>query len=251
MSPRSPEANEELRAQSRERILAAALEVFAEKGYHDATISDITARAGVSRGLLTYYFPGKQNLVDELLDRYLDEVAAIIDVTGSPDERLAAIIDRIMIAAATTVPVQRMALSLVVNPATHPRFAAAEARKEHRVIALEDGLRDLFAARGAADPALEEVLLRSVLEGVVFKTAVYTDQYPVERIRRRLYELYSLPEPTADLLAPDAPEPSEPAEPPDPSEASESSTGPGPLEAPDGPDLPPVGRMRASRPPRA
>ncbi len=32
----------------------AALEVLAEKEYHDATISHITARAGVSRGLLTY-----------------------------------------------------------------------------------------------------------------------------------------------------------------------------------------------------
>ncbi|MFJ3671239.1 TetR/AcrR family transcriptional regulator [Streptomyces sp. NPDC090106] len=199
MSPRSAEANEELRAQSRERILAAALEVFAEKGYHDATISHITQRAGVSRGLLTYYFPGKQNLVDELLDRYLDGVTALTDVTGTPDERLAAIIDGVMLLAASTAPVQRITLSLVINPATHPLFAAAERRKEKRVTALEDSLRALFAARGAEDPRTEEVLLRSVLEGVVFKTAVYSDQYPVERIRRRLHTLYGLPAPTADL----------------------------------------------------
>ncbi|MFD5316108.1 TetR/AcrR family transcriptional regulator [Streptomyces sp. NPDC127098] len=215
MSPRSVETNEEMRAQSRERILAAALEVFAEKGYHEATISDITARAGVSRGLITYYFPGKQRLVDELLDRYLDGVAGVLDVTGTPDERLAAIIDAILHAAATTVGVQRMALSLVVNPATHPLFAAAEARKEERLLSLEDGLRDLFAARGAEDPALEEVLLRSVLEGVIFKTAVYADQYPTERIRHRLYAMYGLPRPTTPLLHADPP---------------------------------PVGRMRASRP---
>ncbi|MFD7133797.1 TetR/AcrR family transcriptional regulator [Streptomyces sp. NPDC059894] len=200
MSPRSAEANEELRAQSRERILAAALEVFAEKGYHDATISEITTRAGVSRGLLTYYFPGKRNLVDELLDRYLDGVSALVEVTGTPDERLAAIIDGVMALAVATVPVQRITLSLVINPATHPLFAAAESRKEERVVALEDGLRALFAARGAEDPAVEEVLLRSVLEGVIFKTAVYGDQYPAEAIRRRLYSLYGLPAPQADLL---------------------------------------------------
>ncbi|SDN21474.1 TetR/AcrR family transcriptional regulator [Actinacidiphila guanduensis] len=199
MSPRSAKANEEMRARSRERILLAALEVFAEKGYHAATISEITARAGVSRGLLTYYFPGKQDLVDELLDRYLDEVSGILAVTGTPDERLAAIIDGVLTAAALTVPVQRMTLSLVVSPATHPRFAAAESRQEERVAALEDGLRELFAARGAADPAVEEVLLRSVLEGVIFKTAVYGEEYPVEPIRRRLYALYGLPAPAADL----------------------------------------------------
>ncbi|MFD7710885.1 TetR/AcrR family transcriptional regulator [Streptomyces sp. NPDC059785] len=206
MSPRSAEANEELRAQSRERILAAALEVFAEKGYHDATISDITTRAGVSRGLLTYYFPGKQSLVDELLDRYLDQVAALVQATGTPDERLAAIIDGSVAAAAATVPLQRLTLSLVVGPATHPQYAAAEARAEKRVSAVEDSLRALFAERGAPDPALEEVLLRSVLEGVIFKTAVYGTQYPSEAVRRRLYALYDLPAPHADLVPP-APRP--------------------------------------------
>lgn len=213
MSPRSAEANERIRARSRERILAAALEVFAEKGYHDATISQITARAGVSRGLLTYYFPGKRDLVEELLGRYLEEAAAVVEVSGGPDERLAAIIDGIVRAAATTVPVQRMALGLVLNPGTHPLFAAAELRMDARVRALEDNLRELFAARGAEDPALEEVMLRSVLEGVIFKAAVYADQYPAERVRRRLYAMYGLAAPPANLF---------------------------------GPGLPPVGRMRAA-----
>ncbi|MFE4591084.1 TetR/AcrR family transcriptional regulator [Streptomyces laurentii] len=188
-----------MREQSREKILVAALEVFAAKGYHDATVSEITAKAGVSRGLLNYYFPGKQNLVDELLDRYLDGVAAILDVSGSPDERLAAIIDGVL-GAATMAGAQRMALSLVVNPATHPLFAAAEARKEDKLLALEDGLRELFTERGAKDPALEEVLLRSVLEGVIFKSAVYADQYPIEHIRRRLYQMYGLPTPKSPLV---------------------------------------------------
>ncbi|WP_066956857.1 TetR/AcrR family transcriptional regulator [Streptomyces lushanensis] len=194
-----------MREQSRERILAAALTEFAEKGYHEASISDITARAGVSRGLISYYFPGKQALADELLDRYLDGVVEIADVTGSPDERLAAILDGVLLAAVRTVSVQRMTLSLVVGPATHGLFAQVEARKEERIVRLEDQLRALFAARGAADPALEEVFFRSVLEGVIFKTAVYAGQYPMERVRSRLYELYGLPAPGTPLILPDPP----------------------------------------------
>ncbi|GAA1274246.1 TetR family transcriptional regulator [Planotetraspora silvatica] len=205
MSPRSAQANEEMREQSRERILAAALEVFTEKGYHNATISDITARAGVSRGLITYYFPGKQNLVDNLLDRYIDSVTAILDVTGTPDERLAAIIDGVLLTVAQTLPIQRMTLSLVIHPSTHPLFARAEARKEDQVADLEDGLRGIFAARGADDPALEEVLFRSVLEGVIFKAAVYQDQYPLERVRRRVHDMYGLPAPESALIQDDPP----------------------------------------------
>jgi AcrR family transcriptional regulator len=205
VSPRSAKANEELRTQSRERILAAALAVFAEKGYHNATISEITARAGVSRGLLTYYFPGKEQLAHELLGRYLDGIAELTNVTGTPDERLAAIIDNVLLAVDRSLPAQRMALSLMTHPSTLPVFARVERQKERHLTAVEDSLRELFAARGAADPALEEVMLRSVLEGVIFKATVYADGYPLERMRRRLYENYALPAPTGALFDEDPP----------------------------------------------
>lgn len=197
--------NEQLREQSRERILAAALAVFAEKGFHNATISEITARAGVSRGLITYYFPGKQQLAHELLGRYLDGIAALTGVTGTTDERLAAIIDGVLLAVAENLPVQRMAISLMTHPSTRPAFAAVEQQKDAQLRTLEDTLRELFAARGAADPALEEIMLRSVLEGVIFKATIYEDSYPLERMRRRLYEMYDLPAPRGALVDDDPP----------------------------------------------
>jgi AcrR family transcriptional regulator len=205
VSPRSAKENRELRTQSRERILAAALTVFAEKGYHNATISEITARAGVSRGLLTYYFAGKQQLVHELLSRYLDGVAELTNVTGTPDEQLAAIIDGVLLAVDRSLPQQRMTLSLMTHPSTHPVFAQVERQKHLDLTAIEDTLRQLFTARGATDPALEEVMLRSVLEGVIFKASVYEDGYPLERMRRRLYQLYDLPAPARALIEEDPP----------------------------------------------
>lgn len=205
MSPRSAKANQHLRTRSRERILAAALAVFAEKGYHNATISEITARAGVSRGLITYYFPGKEQLAHELLDRYLDGITGLTNVTGTPDERLAAIIDGVLLVTSADLPRQRMALSLMTHPSTQPVFAQVEREKEEHLTAVEDTMRELFAARGADDPALEEVMLRSVLEGVIFKATVYADGYPLERMRRRLYQMYDLPAPDRALIDEDPP----------------------------------------------
>ena len=59
--PRSATVNQEW-VVLRERILAAALEVFAANGYEAASISDITTAAGVSRGLVSYYFATKEQL---------------------------------------------------------------------------------------------------------------------------------------------------------------------------------------------
>jgi AcrR family transcriptional regulator len=197
--PRSVSANEALRERSRERILGAALEVFAEKGYEAASISDVTQRAQVSRGLVTYYFPTKQRLAAELLDRWLDGIGAILDLPGTPDERLAGIIDGTLMAAATTLAVQRLAISLMMQPATHPVFAEVEQAKSARVVQIEDAIRSIFTARGADDPAVEEMLLRATLEGVTVKLAIYPDTFPVEAVRRRLHASYGLPEPSDPL----------------------------------------------------
>jgi AcrR family transcriptional regulator len=59
----------ERREETRERLLAAALEVFAEQGYHAGTTKAITQRAGVAEGLLFHYFPTKADLMIAVLAR--------------------------------------------------------------------------------------------------------------------------------------------------------------------------------------
>jgi len=203
--PRSATVNREMRERSRERILAAALEVFAANGYEAASISDITAAAGVSRGLVAYYFATKEQLAAELLDRWLDGIAGILTIQGTADERLAGIIDGALMAAETTLHIQRLAISLMMLPTTHDVFARVEQAKSDRLSLVEDAIRDVFAARGAAAPAVEEMLLRATLEGVTVKLAIYCETFPVEDIRRRLYAGYNLPMPTAPLPIPSPP----------------------------------------------
>ena len=200
--PRSASVNQEMRERSRERILAAALEVFAANGYEAASISDITTAAGVSRGLVSYYFATKEQLAAELLDRWLDGIAGILTIQGTPDERLAGIIDGALMAAATTLHIQRLAISLMMLPTTHDVFARVEQAKSDRLSLVEDAIRDVFAGRGATEPAVEEMLLRATLEGVTVKLAIYRETFPLEAIRRRLYAGYDLPVPAASLPIP-------------------------------------------------
>ncbi|MFI5934142.1 TetR/AcrR family transcriptional regulator [Actinoplanes sp. NPDC051494] len=195
MAPRSPRMNQQLREQSRERILTAALEVFAEHGYENATISQVTAQAGVSRGLISYYFHTKQDLLEAILEQWLDGLLHLFDDLGadsSADTLLAAVIDRTLAGAAATLGTQRLVLCLMVQPGTREVYARVEHRRADAMATFEDRLRDVFAVRGASDPAVEEVLLRSLLEGVMFKLAVYEDTYPLDAIRTRLYDIYRL-----------------------------------------------------------
>jgi AcrR family transcriptional regulator len=54
-------------AATRSRLLEAAEQVFAELGYHDASIVKITEAAGVAQGTFYLYFGGKKEIFEELV----------------------------------------------------------------------------------------------------------------------------------------------------------------------------------------
>lgn len=76
-------------ASARERILAAAGELFAEHGFEATPTSRIAERAEVPKGLIHYYFRRKQDLLTALVDRLPDDpvlserVVVRGDVAGS------------------------------------------------------------------------------------------------------------------------------------------------------------------------
>ncbi len=63
----------------RERILEAAAQVFAEKGFDGAGVDEIAQRAGVNKAMLYYHVGDKATLYGEVTSRFLEQVAGEID----------------------------------------------------------------------------------------------------------------------------------------------------------------------------
>ncbi len=82
------------RQNKRELILEAAIEVFARKGSHLATIADVAKKARVALGTVYVYFESKDDLLQQCMKEIIDtEIKAIIESTKSisdPMERLVA-----------------------------------------------------------------------------------------------------------------------------------------------------------------
>ena len=74
-APRTPQRRSEQREATRERIVEAALEAFAEKGFHGASTRDIAERAGANQGLITYHFRSKDALWRAAADRIFARLA--------------------------------------------------------------------------------------------------------------------------------------------------------------------------------
>ena len=83
-----------------ERILDAALDVFAEHGYQQATVDEIASSAQTSKGGVYFHFPGKDAIFLALLDRSAslllarvgERVAAVPDPIAKVDAALLALV---------------------------------------------------------------------------------------------------------------------------------------------------------------
>jgi AcrR family transcriptional regulator len=61
-----PKVVPEYKEEAKSRILETANRVFAEKGYHEATMDDIAKRLGVSKGAIYLYFASKEDLFEAM-----------------------------------------------------------------------------------------------------------------------------------------------------------------------------------------
>src|ERR1700761_2487020 len=76
----------------REQIVCAALDVIAERGFHDTRLADIAERAGCSAPAVLYHFTAKDEILDAVVslveDRFYAEVEATLEREVGPRARL-------------------------------------------------------------------------------------------------------------------------------------------------------------------
>ena len=82
MCPRTSQQFETIRQEKTKLILDTALELFAEKGFHQTSISDITRKAGISKGLLYNYFGSKDEVLRSIIQTGYDAAYDNLDLNG-------------------------------------------------------------------------------------------------------------------------------------------------------------------------
>lgn len=88
---------QELREKNRLALLEATLASIAEKGIAETSVSEIIARAGLSRGMIHLHFGGKENLVEAAAElsneRYYEQLEKHLAASGErPQDKVVAIV---------------------------------------------------------------------------------------------------------------------------------------------------------------
>lgn len=190
MSPRRASVNEAMRARSRSRIMQATVELVDERGFTGTTLGDIAERAGLARGLVSYYFPGKRYLLQSSMHRlmHLTLAAALAELaeTDPPDLWLATTIDTVLTLTQERPTLMRTHLALILAPSAEGFIQDEEQR---RFGAL---LQGVLRRRGAADPVAEHAVLRSALMGACMGMLLPGAETSPALIRADLFARYGL-----------------------------------------------------------
>ncbi|MFF9768944.1 TetR/AcrR family transcriptional regulator [Streptomyces sp. NPDC014636] len=188
MSPRSASVNEELRRRSRERLLQAAVELVGEHGFEATTLGDIADRAGSARGLVSYYFPGKRQLVQSavhrLMHRTLEEALEREPRTEDGRERLARAVDAILGLARDRPVLMRQHMAGLLQAE-----GFVQCPEQRRLAELLSGT---VARYGAQNVSADYPMLRSLLMGAVYSALVPGVPMPVRVLRAELFQRYGL-----------------------------------------------------------
>jgi AcrR family transcriptional regulator len=87
MAALSPDRRQRRGTEIRKRLFRAALDLFAERGFADTTVEDITNAADVGKGTFFNYFPSKDHLLLAFAEMQLAKLQSVIEnlrATGEP-----------------------------------------------------------------------------------------------------------------------------------------------------------------------
>ena len=189
MSPRTKDQFEEIRNKSRENIEKIALELFAIKGYHATSVSQIAEKAGISKGLLYNYYKNKEQLLNSVIMKVFDEIMRIIKMSEdlSAEKQIEQMIIQTIDHLKENITFWRLYLFLV-----------HQSDVQLKLTGIWEKMRDdymgyfvkLFEEVGSKNPVMEAMMLGTIFDGIGLNYVTAPNGFPIDEIRDYLVEVF-------------------------------------------------------------
>lgn len=189
--PRTPEQFEEIREKTKQKILEHSLRLFAEKGYHGTSISDIAKAAGISKGLAYNYFESKKHLVESIFEQIHEisnQFEKMIAEIDDPYEQLRQAIVFTFDYMKQNEEFWRLYVSLAMQPTVMDTAKKITADFGNRVFKMLTGV---FRKIGVPNPKAEAYILAGIMDGVSLEYFFDKENYPLISVKNKLLEKYS------------------------------------------------------------
>jgi AcrR family transcriptional regulator len=185
--PRTAQQFEEQREESRARILAHALELFAWHGYEGTSVRMIARAAGISQGLMYNYFASKDELLRAIFQRSVQDILDIFAraTQEEPDPRRA--LERIIRLSFDTIRHHTAFWKLSYVVRLQPA-ASASLTEELPVWteSIRQAIEAQFRAIGVDRPATQAMVLFALIDGVGHQYVLAPESYPLAEVTEEI-----------------------------------------------------------------
>jgi TetR/AcrR family transcriptional repressor of uid operon len=194
----------------RSQILDAAVVCFAKRGFHQASMHDISAEAGISVGLIYRYFENKDGVISAMADRHKEKIQEILENARQASNLLESL--EILFTAHCCENEPRVTSAFVVDLYAEASRNSHVANLVRDVLEIAmDGVTDLIARAPESQNAAHNLtpkemaeLIFAVSRGMMMRDVLETERDSMQRRERQLKVLRSLwgllfsgkPEPT-------------------------------------------------------
>lgn len=183
-------------ADIRERLFRAALRLFAEKGFAETTVEDITEAADVGKGTFFNYFPSKDHILLAFSDMQLGKLEELVAHFRNSDQSLRDFFQELT-QRMTEEPLRNpgMIRALLLGYLSSSAVREVMTEKQEHALALHTQIIEIGQSRGELRkdiPAIEIAhVFRQTIFGTLLMWSVTGDAKLRDRIRAALHMVWS------------------------------------------------------------
>lgn len=171
----------------KEKIIQAALELFAEKGYTETSIDKIAKRAKVAKSLTYTHFKNKEALLEATIERTITAMtAAMMDIDQMD---IPTFLEQFFVGLERDQALIRLCVLLVVHPQTPVKVnQLLEAQKQELLTLLEHLLQAQFGGQAA----MEAAVLLAIIDGITLDFVSDPNPATLQKMKQYLIQKYSV-----------------------------------------------------------
>ena len=180
-------------AELRERLFRAALDLFAQKGFAETTVEDITNAADVGKGTFFNYFPSKDHILLAFGEMQLGKLRQAVEEARKTQQPLPAFL-RSLTTRMTAEPARNPGVIRVLLLAflSNQEVRKAMMELQARVLALHTEMIQLGQERGEIRNDLPPLEIAQVFRQVIFGTALIWSLYGDASLNSRMDAAFEL-----------------------------------------------------------
>ncbi|MEY1638739.1 TetR/AcrR family transcriptional regulator [Tenuifilum osseticum] len=188
--PRTKQQVEVIRQQRVMQILDAALDVFAHKGFHSATIADIAQKAGIAKGLLYHYYSSKEELLSHIVINGMNNLIEKFDENHDgvlTDAEMELFINDMFRKIVENRNYWKLYFSVMLQPNVFSKELMQKLEGIYEP--MVSILIQYFRRKGYQNPEMEFMILHALSDGIVINY-ISNENFPLDAIKEEIIKRY-------------------------------------------------------------